>query len=69
MHIVCATTLAAAEVAGLLLRANLVPAHHFRVEPLFDREETITFTPRVPFPDALLYQIAAVPDALIVRAV
>ena len=67
MHIVCATTLAAAEVARLLLHAKLVPAHHYRVEPVFDRGETITFTPRDPLPDALLRQIAAVPETQIVR--
>jgi len=66
MQIVCATTPAAAEVAALLVAAKLVPAHHFRVEPVFDRGETITFTPRTPFPDELLKQIAAVPETQIV---
>lgn len=65
MHIVCATTLAAAEVATLLVAANLVPAHHFRVDPVFEEAETITFTPCVPLPDPLLHKIAEVPEAQI----
>jgi hypothetical protein len=67
MHIVCATTLAASEVAGLLLHAKLIPAHHFRVGPMFDRGEPIIFTPRVPLPDPLLQQIAMVPEVEIVH--
>jgi hypothetical protein len=66
MHIVCATRLAAAEVIHLLLLANLAPAHHFRVEPMLHGGEPITFTPRIPFPDDLLEQIAAVPETQIV---
>jgi hypothetical protein len=67
MRIVCATSLAAVEVAHLLLRAKLVPAHNFSVEAVFDPGEAITFTIRIPFPDALLEQIAAVPDTQIVH--
>ena len=66
MHIVCATTLAAAEVVALLLRANLVPPYGFRVELVFEPLAPVTLTPREPLPDALLNQIAAVSDALIV---
>ena len=66
MQIVCATALAAAEVVALLLRADLVPAYDFRVEPGFEPLAPITLTPRAPLPNALLNQIAAVPDALIV---
>jgi hypothetical protein len=66
-HIVYATTLAAAEVATLLVAAKLIPAHHFRVEPMFDQGETIRFTPRIPLPAALLKLIAAVPEAQIVH--
>jgi hypothetical protein len=64
--IVCRNAAAAAKVATLLVAARLVPAHHFRVEPVFDRGEPITFTPRYPLPDPLLYQIAEVPEAQII---
>jgi hypothetical protein len=67
MHIVCATILAAAEVATLLVAANLVPAYHFRVGPVFEPAETITFTPHVSVPDDLLKLIAAVPETQIVH--
>ena len=67
MQIICTTARAAAEVAALLAAAKLVPAHHFRVDPGFDRGEPITFTPLVPFSDAVLHQIAAVPETQIVR--
>ena len=67
MQIVCATALAAAEVVALLLRANLVPAYDFRVEPAFEPLAPVTITLRDPLPDAVLDAIAAVPDALIVR--
>jgi hypothetical protein len=66
MQILCATTLAATEVAGLLLRANLIPAYHFRVEPVFETVETIRFTLREPLPDKVLEQIAAVPETQII---
>ena len=67
MQIVCATALAAAEVVALLLRANLVPAYDFRVEPVFAPLAPVTLTPRAPLPEALLHQIAAVPETQIVR--
>ena len=67
MQFVCATTLAAAEVVALLLRANIMPAYGFRVEPVFEPLAPVTLTPREPLPDALLHQIAAVPGTLIVR--
>ena len=67
MQIVCATTLAAAEVVALLLRADLMPAYSFRVEPIFEPLAPVTLTPREPLAAALLHQIAAVPGTLIVR--
>ena len=66
MQIVCATALAAAEVIALLLRANLVPAYGFRVELVFEPLAPVTLTPRAPLSEALLNQISAVPDVLIV---
>ena len=66
MQIICATTLAAAEVVALLLRANLVPAYGFRIEPIFEPLVPVTFTPREPLPEVLLNQIAAVPETQIV---
>ena len=67
MKIVCATTLAAAEVLALLLLAKLVPAHGFRVDPVFEPLAPVTLTPREPLAAALLHQIAAVPETQIVR--
>jgi len=66
MQIVCATKMAAAEVAALFLRATLMPAHDFTVHPVFEPRAPITFTPHAPLSAALLQQIAAVPDTLIV---
>ncbi len=66
MKIICATALAAAEVVALLVRANLVPAYGFRVEPVFEPLAPVTLTPREPLPEGLLDAIAAVPDAQIV---
>jgi hypothetical protein len=67
MQIVCASKTAAAAVVTLLLRATLRPAHDFTIHPVFMPLAPITFTPRAPLPDALLKQIAAVPETLIVR--
>ena len=66
MKIVCRITVAAAEVLGILLSANLRPGNAFRVTGPLPPATPVHITLSTAPPDDLVKQLQAIPDTAIV---